>query len=425
MSVRRVCVHVERRDGPVAIDVSLPAGLPVVDLIPAVVDLVDDYQSSSEATAWRLGRPTGSALEESMSLEDNGVRDGDLLVLGPNHIAPPSPIRGEPCQAVADASTGGSERTRLLADAVGALATVLGAAALAGTGVSDHPGPNLIVAAGGACAAIVAALARGHSVALGVAAVALGAATGYLAVPSGPSAANAFLAATAALSVALLLMRVTGRASSTLAAAIALSALLAVVTVAAMPTAVVGALLATASLGLLAFAPRITVLAAGLGPAHWASGVTDRADAAHAILSGLVAACAIGTASGVGAVAVAGLSGAVTPLAALAFSAVTSAVLLLRARTYVDAGRRIALVAAGSATVAIAVTLVVVAQPRLSGWCCGMLVAVGLAVAVRPRIGAAVTRVVDRLEYVALAAVVPLACWVGGGYALVAQVHLS
>jgi ESX secretion system protein EccD len=44
------------------------------------------------------------------------------------------------------------------------------------------------------------------------------------------------------------------------------------------------------------------------------------------------------------------------------------------------------------------------------------LVVVGLAAVHRPRPAPVVSRVLDRLEYCALVAVVPVACWVGGAY---------
>jgi hypothetical protein len=48
-----------------------------------------------------------------------------------------------------------------------------------------------------------------------------------------------------------------------------------------------------------------------------------------------------------------------------------------------------------------------------------LLVAIGLIAVRRPNFGATVWRMLDRLEYAALTAVVPVACWVGGAYAAV------
>ncbi|MGH3641460.1 MAG: hypothetical protein ACRDUX_20790, partial [Mycobacterium sp.] len=54
----------------------------------------------------------------------------------------------------------------------------------------------------------------------------------------------------------------------------------------------------------------------------------------------------------------------------------------------------------------------------------GILVAIALVVVRRPRAGAFWSRLVDKFEYAALAAVVPAAAWVGGVYHLVGGLHL-
>ena len=423
VSVRRVSVHAQRRDGAFAVDVSLPSGIPVVDLMPAIVDLTGDGDPPGvDGTGWRLDRPGGTTLDESLSLHDNDVRDGELLVLSAARSDTMRPARCEPCRVVAAASPGRPERTPWLAPATCVLTTALAAIALAVTGMGDgHRGPNLVVAAAGTCAAVAVTIVRGGSIAPRVAAVLLGAATGGLAVPSGPSAANVFLAAAAALSVSLLIMRLSAHASSAMVATLVVSALIATVTVVAMPVGTAGALMATTSLGLLAASPRIAVLAAGLGPDHWADDLEDRATAGHTILTGLVAACSAGTAAGVALTAARYVG---DPYAALAMTAAATTVLLLRARTYADPVRRISLVASGLTSAVGGLALTFDAYPGLVGWCCGALVAVGLAAEACPPAGDALSRLADRAEYVALAAVVPLACWAGGAYDLVTQVHL-
>jgi hypothetical protein len=53
-----------------------------------------------------------------------------------------------------------------------------------------------------------------------------------------------------------------------------------------------------------------------------------------------------------------------------------------------------------------------------------VIVAIGLALLRPPRLKAGALRALERLEYAALVAVVPLACWVCGVYAMVRGMHL-
>lgn len=238
--------------------------------------------------------------------------------------------------------------------------------------------------------------------------VALTCAAGFLVVPSGPSAPNVFLAAAAALSAALLMLRLSGRTSPALVAIAAVSLLTAVVTVAAMPLTVVGAALSTSALALLGLAPRVSTVTAGLGPDRWHGDLA--ASAGHAILSGLVAGAATGAAAGAVVVAVAGHSGAAP------FSGLVALVLVLRCRTHADADRRTSLAAGGLVALVAGVCALLNARPGSVGPVAAALVVVGLLAMRRPGGGATVARILGHLEYAALVAVVPVACWVGGAY---------
>jgi hypothetical protein len=66
----------------------------------------------------------------------------------------------------------------------------------------------------------------------------------------------------------------------------------------------------------------------------------------------------------------------------------------------------------------------VTAHPAQVGWVSAVLIAIGLGATRPPRLNAVTARVVEVLEYAALVAVVPLACWVGGVYAMVRGVSL-
>jgi hypothetical protein len=147
--------------------------------------------------------------------------------------------------------------------------------------------------------------------------------------------------------------------------------------------------------------------------------MTPLAITAHESLTGLVIGSA--AAAALGAVFVASDIPDRRPAAAL-FAAVVGLVMVLRARTHIDVYRRAALVAAGMAAIAASCAGLVVSAPGQANWVC--LAAIAVAVSMLGRGFGTVEsllarRAIDVLEYVALAAVLPLACWVGGLYGLV------
>jgi hypothetical protein len=141
--------------------------------------------------------------------------------------------------------------------------------------------------------------------------------------------------------------------------------------------------------------------------------VAESAITGHAILAGLVGGCAAAAAAGAVVVA------AAHPAGAPAFICLVGTVLLLRSRTYTDVGRQTALTAGGLTCVCACIYIITNTHRESVGPVACALVLVGLLTVRRPRLGATVARLLDRLEYAALAAVVPVACWVGGVYAVV------
>ncbi|TPG34396.1 type VII secretion integral membrane protein EccD [Mycolicibacterium hodleri] len=420
MSVSRVCIQADRDGDPVAVDVALPSGAPVGALLPALVELVDDRVfPGGEVRRWRLNRLPGGILEESLSLTDNGVRDGELLILTPDDAPALGPLRRSAYHEASASDDSGCYVDRFLPGTICVLAAALAAVALSWTAGSETATVNAIIAAVGAACAAGMTIATGYPTAPSLAVVCLSCATGFLAVPAGPATPNVFLAATAAASASLLMMRLSGRASPALTATAASSVLVAIMTLVPIPVAAIGAALSTAALALLALAPRLSVVAAGLGPDRWHGDLTKRAHTGHAILSGLLAG---GTASAVaGVLVVAGAENAGVPATAriVTFTALIGGVLLLRARIHVDAARRIALLAGGLASIAACLHVAVDSHHDSAGPVACALVVVGLCAVRRPSCGPALSRTIDRLEYVALAAVIPAACWVAGVYAVV------
>jgi type VII secretion integral membrane protein EccD len=425
------------------VDLALPRKTHVGLLMPAIVDIVHrGANPPTDVRRWRLSRVGGHAVDEWKTLEDNDVRDGELLLLTTADVPEPEWVIDDPCHAVASVADGGNDvATRLAATATCLVAAASSATALAWSGVTTHAIGHLIsgvmMAAAAAAGAIVARRTHSHPLpclTLSVVAVAFSAASGFLAVPAGPSAANFLLAAVAAFSMSILLLRL-GRCGTAWLTALATftavaSAALAVGVVWTLPTAAIGAVLVTASLVMLSCAARLTIAVRGLEPAM--PTIDDSAEhdldqarvaSAHRSLTGMV----------VGSSAAASL-GAVLASAdgwprGVIFTAVVGLILLLRARTYIDAARRIASAAGGVTALMSSFAAAVVSTPGQGNWISALAVFAGVGalgsafgnVTISP----VLRRGVDVAEYLALAALVPLACWVVDLYGLVRAANLT
>jgi len=428
MSVCRLSVQSDRDGQPVTVDMALPAGTPVGALLPTIVALTEQPPDESPQ-CWRLDRVSGHSLDESITLAENGVHDGELVVLAASDAPALGPVRWGPFRTAAEAGSP-VDASPFTAGVACIWAAALAALALC-TRMTGHPSIHLLVAAIGTCiAAAVAVTGRSAAsavTAVSLAAVSLAAATGFLTVPSGPGPANVFLAAAAAASMSLMLLRWGDPSPSTLVAAASFSGLVAaaviVPVVAVVPVATVGAILTVAALGVLALSGRISILLSGLTTDPHAE-IGDRAIRGHAALTGLVGGCTGAAALGTVLVAAGCHRYGAPSLAGTGFAAVIGVVLLLRVRTHVDEGRRKALSLAGMISVSAAFVIIVIAHPAHVGWVSAGLIAIGLGAVRPPRLNAVTARAVEVMEYAALVAVVPLAFWVGGVYAMVRGVSL-
>jgi type VII secretion integral membrane protein EccD len=437
-SLCRLTVQSGEDDGSLAVDLALPRNADVGLLMPAIVDLV--HRDTPEAVRrWRLSRIGGPSFDESMTLGDNDVRDGEVLLL--TAIEPPAPqwVGRDPCHAVAHGDTGNhAQALRIIAIVACLCAAGIGAAALAWSGMNARSAAHMITGSLLAAAAVVGAIVARRAqhdalpcVALSVIAVVYTAVAGFLAVPAGPSAANGLLAAAASLSITTLLRRLTGCGTvclTAIASTTALTAATALVCVVwTLPAEAAGAALAILSLGVLGVAARVSIMVAGLAPAQ--STVDDAQVAlAHQTLTGLVIGSSTSVALGSALVALGGLEKAGSWPSAAVFIAVVGLVLLLRARTHSDMSRRIALAAGGMVSAAAAFAAIVVSAPAQAHWMT-MLAAAAGAGALGWFFGLTVSPVVRRaievLEYLALAAVLPLACWAVGLFELVRGLSLT
>lgn len=379
------------------VDVALPAARPVSGLLPDVVALTGRH-ASVDATRFRLLHPSGTPVDEHLTLTENGIRDGDALLLVTDIPIPPRRPYWDAAREVAVAAVPPTARVD-----VGSGAVAVGLVALCWAGLgAESRWVHLAVAAVIACATT----GRG----MDLAAVAAWAVTGCLVVPPGVVAGNVLVAAAAAGTAAVLLIRLRGP-SATVVAATCFSALAAVgaavATAWSIPVATAGVVLATTALGTLGLSGRLAVLAAA------------DPNRAHAILDGLVVSAVLAATLGAVLVAVSAPDGR-----ALAFTAALAAVLAPRARSHVDPIRRLALLVGGTCCATAGLVVTVLALPSLAPWAAALLAAAGLAAGVGREPGPMLGRIVDAAEYVAIAAVIPLACWVAGLYAAARGWHL-
>jgi len=422
--------------GPDTVELALPRDTSVGLLLPSVVELVKpDALAADEGLRWHLSRIGHGPLDETISLHDNAVHDGELLLLGTAPSPTPVHVPADPWQTLVETLDRRSVPPgALVAACLGV--SLFGAAALAWAGAVAQAVGSVVAASSIAATAMIAAVAVRRAypdplvvVTLGVIAVAFGAAAGFLGVPAGPSTANGLLAAAVAFATSMVVLRATRCGTICLTALATSSALTTAATMFgvawALPITTTGAALATLALGALAAAARLSIATTGLAHADddFAE-LTPQASAAHQTLTGLVVGSAAAVAIGAALVA----SGIPTRPSAALFTAVVGLVMVLRARTHIDRRRAVALVAAGMAAMAASGVTVVMSAPEQAIWVSPAAVAVGIGMLGRG-FGATgnvlARRAIDVLEYAALAAVLPLACWVGDLYGLVRGLSLS
>lgn len=410
------------------VDLALPRNTHLCQLMPSIVELARGEDAATAGTRWRLFRIDGHPLEESMTLDQNDVDDGATLLL--TTVAPPEPV-WVPCDVshVAARLTNAAEPTALLPVAGAVVAAAVAAAALCWAAAPMTARLATAVGMAAAAALTAAMVDRTHTdgpvgATLSVSAVMFSAAAGFVAVPAGPAAAHLLLASAAAMSMSMVLLRLTRCAVMWLTAIAAAAALLATATGVAvawrLQPAAVGALLACGSLLALTVAPRMSMIVTGIGPSppDLAEPVPDafRVMSTQHVLTGLV----------VGATTSATVGCAVLTFDAappsVAFVAAVAVVLLLRTRTHAVSARRTALGLGGIATAALFFAMATVAVPGQVYWLSplvGLAGVAGLSRLLGLTAGPVVQRIVDVIEYVAVAAVVPLACWVAGVYGAV------
>jgi type VII secretion integral membrane protein EccD len=448
--LRRVVVYADSGH----VDLALPATLPVGSLIPPIVDLLDaqvGHRVEPAAIAHQLSLPGDIALDPAKTLAQLMIRDGSTLILTSSSTVLMPPRFDDPAEAVS-VSLAATTRpwTRRTAQLIGVLmASPLAstsAAILIGTACDNNDLRRGGAAIAGA-AALVALLAAVVSyrvlsdvaagLTLGLMACGFAAVAGLLAVPGGLGAPQALLA-TAATTTSAAIMRTTGccvTAFTALACFASIgSAAAAVGAVTAAPLPVIGAASAAISLMLIeASAPAsmvLTRLSSRVVPETTAHDLGARAIRANGWLTSLVAAfCAAAALGAVGAAAGA-LPAQSPPRLGIAFAALTGALLLLRARAHPDLARSVPLLVAGTATLSGTLVVAVVAYPQHVLYLAVASTALAAAALCLGFLTQSMTfspvwrRSIELVEYVALAAVVPLACWICGLYGAAGGLNL-
>lgn len=358
------------------VDLALPGDVPVGALWPAVHDLLTGLGLRPDA-AMRLSRPGHGLLDLSMSLQQNGIRDGDLLTLE---------------------SAGAAARASVLVDAAVIDTAVVDAAAAVAELAEPWPDPAADVRRAGAGLAVVMA-----------------ALVGVLVVPGGTGLPEALLGAAAAAAAAALSIRALGPAVGVVVASwCALVAAAATVgTLIGLDITDTAVVLLGLSLALLASSARVAVRASGVAVAGGRE-LPFRAAAAHRTAGALVAGSAAGTASGVLVSA-----GCASGWAPCALGAAAAGLLLLRIRAQPAPLPAVSLLSCGT----ICLTTVLMALDRHLGWAVPTVIAtvVGVAAvglicvgerAVSPRL----LRRLGVLELGFFVAVAPLGAWAVGAF---------
>ncbi len=453
MAVVDVCrVSVRALSLSVAADLALPSRVELGEVLPCVVELVGERPEAAER--WTLSRMDGSVLDESMTLDQNGVRDGDVLRLG---IADQTSEEGffdvrHYVAAATESSDCDAGWSRLLGAlaflwSTGVAATALVWPANSATGLRGVVAAVLAIAAtAGAAVASRLDAEPLPTLTLGATAVAFGSVAGFLMVPGGPAPPNWLLAAAVCSATSLVLLHVTSGGSTVYVAIGALSTIwaiaAAIVTVWPAPTATMGAVLAAVSLAMLGAAARITVFAAGLSPRMPSAGEspTDdgqvpggvcvaRAERAHRTLTGLLAGFSLSAASGAVLVAVGRHDESV--LRCATFTAVVATALILRVSQQVGAVRSASVLLAGLVSATATFTVVASMAPRYDPFACLIIAVLGAGTLivtrtdVSSRLSPFARRGIEVVDFVAYAAVVPLACWVGNLFGFVRGLGLS
>ncbi|MFF6904436.1 type VII secretion integral membrane protein EccD [Streptomyces sp. NPDC012389] len=432
----RVTLVGERRRA----DIVLPSDTPIGQLLPDILQLLDDRAASRPLTR-QLITSDGSALPHDSTLASAGISDGAVLRLVRIHAAPPAPVVHDVTDQVADTLDLQAWRWRPAARRVAAgAATVVFAVIAALLARREFPLDTLagalaavtaVLLVGGALCARIGAGNRGLATALLFVSGGLGVLTAWTAADAYDWSGPARLAAVAAaVTLALLLLGFfspLGRggligAGATAAVTAAWEAVAAVES----DPARLGAVMAVLSVVLLGMLPRLALMASGLTALddRRSGGVSvSRHDVSNALAAthrGLALATVVTAVSATAAGWLLTLSARPTVWTVL-LPSVVAVVLLSRARAFPLVAEVVALFAASAVLV---VRLVMLWMEQASGGS-GPVLLLGaaallplLALSVEPpeHVRVRLRRTADLVESIGMVGLFPLAIGVFGVY---------
>jgi type VII secretion integral membrane protein EccD len=411
-------------------DFTLPAHVPIADLIPAVVDLTgkDTYASGEP----HLTRTSGEVLDMAATLAQCAIPDGELLILRSAAARPAPVVRFDVSTAVVDTVASLTRpswptATRRAGWIVLSWAAAVLLVALGGAMLDPNAPRHAAIGAAVAVVALTGAVAvrrdRTLATALGVLAATFAGLTAALASPDHPGLPSLLLAMSASSAVSLVAWRLLDCAPLVFLPLAAAAMAAAAATVGAVagwwPATAGGPMLATVSLATLAMSARLSVHSAGLSTAGLSGTDLDlKTRTAHHRLTAFIAAAA--GAAAVGAVVTAATS--VRPMAATGFIAVVGSALLLQSYRRVDPYHVVTLMVSSGIAATSLICLCALKAPVSTPWLCGGLLAVGIGAvwfgqAGPRRLSPAGRRAIALLDVAVSAAVVPSAAASAGVFA--------
>ncbi|WP_336085318.1 type VII secretion integral membrane protein EccD [Nocardia sp. SSK8] len=451
------------------VDMAIPVDVPVALVIPSVVDMVAQHSRSNtfdnegeryEPAEWVLARIGHPPFSNSLSLGEQGVRDGELLMLESASHTAPTPLFDDIMYnvAIADAEHYRSwtpKTARITGSVLAAVTMLVGC-----FGLLAAPGalPSWITGSVALFVAILCVVAgtvlsrmygdTSAALVLGGCALPTAFTGGMLLVPDHYGWAHLLLGGALLGATAVLAWRVTGVGLALFIGAATVSVFIVPAALVGLlsdqPVKAVGAVVAALGLAALSLSPRVSMLLAKLplppvpSPGtpidpteddpddHRALPTLDalraRSERARNYLAGLVSATTLVTVAGALLATDAGADDPFWPGIALAL--VCSVVLMFRSRTYAGAEQAIVLIAGGAAIVLLMLIGVSVEmeQPLMVfGAAVTILIAALVIGLIVPNQSATppMRRAAELLEYAFVAAVLPLVFWVADLYSLV------
>ena len=469
------------------IDLALPSDVSVADLLPMLLDMAREStpDGGSRHGGWCLAKLGESQpLDPSQTLSSQGIVDGDMLQLRRRSDNPPPPLYDDVVDALAEAEPGSyrpwtKETAARIGHTAGALSLIGAAVGLGLAGPAGMLHPDFVkgigaigyqvFAAAAALILTVFAVGVGSIVTRAYAAPTTGTViaaagglpmafvAGFNIVPGNTVEPRLLLGCALVLIVASVSLMVIGAGIITFIAAATAGAFgtvafLVATLVGSSNQAGIAAGAAAVGLAGISLLPRITIQLAKLPLPHVPGSAEDlkedsgfpdyrmierQTGLAHQYMTGLIIGCGLVAAIGAVLSAAAVSLGAVplpTRIFGVAFAIVVSAVLLLRGRNYANGSQAVALLVNGllaSGGVAIGLLLQVSQMPIAVAWTFPPLVLLGIlsiifgVVFPNRRFSPVQRRMVDVLEAVLIALVLPLALAVMDLYMVVRDLNLN